>query len=156
MIKSEHIPIRDRILGLTLKLGIDDLKRGGRLARALGVHNSVIKRLLDKQSLPGAENLIKICENAGVSADYILFGRQSPPQTGEIQEINYDIRPSAPVDIRLLSQILVAINDTLEAQKVHLDALKKSRLVGLIYDHCSKEKEKPGILLVQRYLLLTD
>jgi transcriptional regulator with XRE-family HTH domain len=156
MIKTEHLPIRDRILGLADKMGVHDLKRGGRLARSLGVHNSVIKRLLDNQSLPGAENLKKICEHAQVSADYILFGRVSAPQTGEFQEVLYDVRMPAQVDIPLLARALAAVNDTIKAEKLKLDELKTSRLAGLVYEHCSKEKEKPDIVLVKRYLLLTD
>ena len=118
MIKKEHLPIRDRILGLADKMNVHDLKKGGRLARALGVHNSVIKRLLDNQSLPGAENLKKICEHAQVSADYILFGRESAPHASEFQEGLYDARLPAPMDIGLLARVLATVHDTLKAEKL--------------------------------------
>jgi len=84
MIKPEHQNIRERILSLAARFKIADLKKGGKLARALGVHNSVIKRLIENQSLPALDNLNKICEKAGVSADWVLTGREPEPKT-EIQ-----------------------------------------------------------------------
>jgi SOS-response transcriptional repressor LexA len=50
----------------------------GTFARLAKVHNSVIENVRDSVSLPTAGNLIKICQHAGVSADYLLFGKKVP------------------------------------------------------------------------------
>jgi transcriptional regulator with XRE-family HTH domain len=156
MIKPEHYPIRDRILGLARKLGIEDVKKGGSLASRLGVHNSVIKRLLENRSLPGIDNLKKICDNAQTSADYLLFGRDPLPHTGEFQEFTYDARQPAPADTELISGVAAQVQEYLFEHNLKFGPQRVGKIIGLGYEQCVIDKIKPQELNLKALVVLTS
>jgi hypothetical protein len=82
-IKADLIPIRDRIWNLVEKLADG---KPGRFARKAGLHNSIIENVKDKISLPNIENLKKICEFSKVSADFILFGKETSKKIIEYRQ----------------------------------------------------------------------
>ena len=155
MIKSDHYPIRDRILGLARKFGIEDIKKGGSLASRLGVHNSVIKRLLENRSLPGIDNLKKICDNARTSADYLLFGSETLLQTGEHQESTYDARQPAPADTELIAEVAAQVHQYLYEHNLKIGSHRLGKIIGLGYEQCVIDKTKPIELNIKALLVLT-
>ena len=156
MIKPEHYPIRDRILGLARKFGIADIKKGGALAKRLGVHNSVIKRLLENHSLPGLDNLKKICDQAQVSADYLLFGPKALPQTGEHQEFTYDARQPAPADTELIAGVAAQVQAYLYERNLKFGPNRIGKIIGLGYEQCVIDKIKPQELNIKALVVLTS
>lgn len=155
MIKPDQSPIRDRILGLAQKFGIEDIKKGGGLAKQLGVHNSVIKRLLERRSLPGIDNLKKICDSAQVSADYLLFGRQPFLQTAEYQELTYDARQPAPADTELIAGVAAQVHQYLCLHNLKIGSQRLGKIIGLGYEQCVIDKIKPEELNIKALLVLT-
>jgi|WetSurMetagenome_2_1015567.scaffolds.fasta_scaffold227163_2 hypothetical protein len=155
MIKPAHYPIRDRIFGLARKFGIEDIKKGGSLASRLGGHNSLIKRLLENRSLPGIDNLKKICDNAHTTADYLLFGREPLLQTAEHQESIYDSRQPAPADIELISGVAAQVHQYLYDHNLKIGANRLGKIIGLGYEQCVIDKNKPNELNIKALLVLT-
>ncbi|MBW2135650.1 MAG: S24 family peptidase [Deltaproteobacteria bacterium] len=106
-IKNELIPVRNRIWKL-----VEELAGGkpGTFAKKANVHNSVIENVRDNVSLPVVENLIKICNFANVSADYILFGKK-PPTFQPLQPIITIVGkyPDVPSDLRTEDYLAVPL-----------------------------------------------
>jgi len=148
--------IKDRILNLAKKFGIQEVKRGGRLAKKLGVSNSVIYRLMDEISLPGLENLTKICRAAQVNADYLLFGQEPQFLYGRPgDEVFYEARAPAPADLDLMADCVSEIVHYLQERRLKISARRLGQVVRKLYEHCITEDEKPGPELVKAYLRLT-
>jgi len=155
MIKPENFPIRERILKLAEKFGIKDIKKGGALARKLGVHNSVIKRLIEYESLPTIDNLIKISENAGISTDYLIFGGEYQLHIGEHRDISYDARQPAPIDTELIAAVATQVQQYLDKHRLKIGPKRFGKLISLSYEQCVTDKIKPESLEIKSLLLLT-
>lgn len=150
------LEIRKRILDLKERFGIEDLKRGGRLAKKLGVHNSVITRLIDLKSFPTIENIITICQNAGISSDYLLFGKKLQPSLQEFCSEHYEGRPLESLETVLLFEVIETVDEVVINQRQKLSVRQTARLVALVYEHCRRKRERPDADLVEKYLLLKD
>jgi transcriptional regulator with XRE-family HTH domain len=128
--------------------------------KRIGV-NQAVTRWKKGETTPSADSLLAIKKMFAVSIDWLLTGEgreepQAPPTLQEHQPETYAARPPAPVDTALLSQVLGTVSQALTEQKVNLTAAQQSRLSGLVYEHCARERERPTTVLVKRYLLLTD
>jgi len=154
-IEPEFMPVRNRILGLARKFGIQDIKKGGALATALGVHNALIKRLIDKTSFPGLKNLIRICKQAEVSSDYLLFGKEAPLSALEDMGVVYESRQPAPVDLELISQVVAAVLKYLQEHRLKLGPRRIGDMISRGYEDCITEKTRPENLPIKEYLVLT-
>jgi hypothetical protein len=154
MIKPEYQEVRSRILQLMWRLGILDLKKGGSLARALGVHNSVIKRLIENKSLPALENLTRICKTTGVSADFILFGKE-PPTTSEMELTTYDSCQPAPIDTALISEVVTEAQNYLDKHRLKISPERMGKWIAMLYEHRITEKMKLGEDTLKGYLRRT-
>jgi transcriptional regulator with XRE-family HTH domain len=155
MIKSEMLPVRDRILK-----AIEDLpenrQRRGKYPKVPGVHNTVIKRLFDGDSLPAAENLKKISNATGLPIDFFLKGEESKPATAGFISDHCEVQPLESLETILLFEVLEAVEGAIIEKRQKLTLRQQARLVTLVYDHCRREKEQPCHHLVDKYLLLTD
>ncbi len=149
------LEVRRRVLDLKNKFDIFELKRGGRLAKKLGVHNSVITRLIDHISFPTIENIITICKNAEVSADYLLFGREQM-RLEEFTSENYIARPLAPIEADLLHRVNLLVEEILTKEKKKLSPEQKSRLITRIYNDCAEDRSQPDDIMVKRYLWILN
>jgi hypothetical protein len=143
MAKIEKIllPIRDRIL-----LAIEELpanqNRGERQPKAPGLHNTVIKRLIDRVSLPTTKNMIKICQATGLSADYFYFGDsiENTRHYGSEMVQPYQSQSPAPVDTELIAEIVVIAEKYLEECRLKISKERKGILVALLYEYRITEK----------------
>jgi hypothetical protein len=152
MIKPEYQEVRERILALMWRLGISDLKKGGGLARALGVHNSVIKRLIENKSLPALENLTRICKTTGVSADFILFGDK--PSTTSEMKLTDSLQP-APIDTSLISKVVTEAQNYLDKNRLKISPERLGKWVAMLYEYCVTEKKELDEDALKAYLRQT-
>lgn len=140
---QEQKEIKARILGLKERFGIKDLKRGGRLAKKLGIHNSVITRLLDETSFPTFKNLKLICKNAGVSADWLLFGDSWETKAAEQQAEDYLAPTYSEGDLKALAQITLDTDNFLKNSRLHISPERKYYWLQLNFEYWFTNRERP-------------
>lgn len=148
MINDENLPIRDRILNALEDLEENRL-RPGKHPQAPGVHNTTIKRLIDRESLPGVKNLAAICRATNKSADYFIFGKEPALATGEAAAKLYDARPLPDLNEVLLIQVVATVEEYLLREKRKIYPTHKGRLIAALYDICQKDKTLPDSQMVE-------
>lgn len=109
--------------------------------------------------IPEALTLKRIADYGGTTVEWLLYGEAPPAQAKQLQEHApeiYDGRPIAPLDFPKLIEVLAAVEDYYSAHRLKRRSIQKARLIALLYEHCTINKEKPDDILVKRYLPLAD
>lgn len=155
-IEKNLLPIRDRILRAIEELP-ENQQRGNFQPKAKGVHNTVIKRLIDRDSLPTTKNMMKICQATGLSADYFYFGDTAVNTRyhGAEMEQPYQSQPPPPVDTEIIAQVVIIAEKYLEDHRLKISKERKGALISLLYEHRVTEKEAVTPEVVKAYLRLT-
>jgi plasmid maintenance system antidote protein VapI len=151
----EKKEIKERILALKDKFGIKNLRRGGRLAKKLEVHASVITRLIDEISLPTFENLKSICKNAGVSADWLIFGDAWELKTSERKAEDYLAPTYSEGDLQALAQITLEADNFLKNSRLQISPERKYYWLQLNYEYWFTNREKPNETVLKENLNLS-
>jgi transcriptional regulator with XRE-family HTH domain len=142
--------IADRIGEVRKKLNLSQEEFG----KLVGVRKSTISRY-ESGIIPGDENLRKIAEIGNTTIEWLLRGdRPLKPQPSENPQYTFD-QHKAPLDVTLLSEVLTEINNFIADKGLKLLPQREARLVALIYDHCQKDRVKPGRNLVERFQWIT-
>ena len=68
----------------------------------------------------------------------------------------YDARPVAPLDFSKLIEVVAAVRKYFSAKRLKRRPMQEARLIALLYEHCTDNKEHPDQVLVERYLPLAD
>lgn len=105
---------------------------------------------------PSAESLIAIKKVFGISIDQLLTGEEPRPILQEFASEHYESRPLEALETQLLFEVLKAVNTVITEKRQKLTTKQEARLAALVYDHCRREREKPSLYLVEKYLLLAD
>jgi len=146
------MPIRDRIWGLVIKLA-----RGkpGTFAKKAGIHNSVLENVRDGISLPIVENLIKICQYSGVSADYLLFGKEPTPVLEEFAPEAYVAMGPSGGDTEKLAEIVLGAYGFILETRIKISSERLQKWLTLLFEYWFTEKSKPDRIILKKYLDLT-
>ena len=155
-IENNLLPIRDRILGAIEELP-GNRERGKKQPKAKGLHNTVIKRLIDRDSLPNTKNMIKICQATGLSADYFYFGNQAKNTRYLGSEMIQPYQPQspAPVDTEIITQVVIMAEKYLEDHRLKISKERKGILIALLYEYRVTEKEEITPEIIKANLRLT-
>jgi transcriptional regulator with XRE-family HTH domain len=142
-IEKNLVPVCDRILRAIEELPANQ-NRGKKQPKASGVHNTVIKRLIEAESLPSAKNMIKICQATGLSADYFYFGdsAENTRHYGSEMTQPYQSQSPAPVDTDLITQVVIAAEKYLEDHRLKISKERKGVLISLLYEYRVTEKDE--------------
>ena len=105
---------------------------------------------------PSAESLITIKKVFGISIDQLLTGEEPRPILQEFASEHYESRPLEALETQLLFEVLNAVNTVITEKRQKLTTKQEARLAALVYDHCRRERDKPSLYLVEKYLLLAD
>lgn len=107
--------------------------------------------------IPDAKTLSRIADYGKVTVEWLLHGKdQSASQLSEFAPEIYDARPIAPLDFPKLIEVLDAVEDYYRTRRLKRRSIQKARLIALVYEHCTENKEKPDQILVERYIPLAD
>jgi transcriptional regulator with XRE-family HTH domain len=129
-----------------------------KFAKVLGVNQGTVCKY-ESGRLPDAITLNKIAEYGGVTVEWLLHGDATEPPAAKIGELApeiYDARPVAPLDFPKLIEVVDAVEDYYRTHRLKRRSIQKSRLIALVYEHCTENKERPDQILVERYLPLAD
>ncbi len=115
-----------------------------------------VTRWKNGETTPSADSLLAIKRTFGVSIDQLLTGQTEAPGLQEFVPEPYEARPPMPTNATLMGEILGLVKRVIKEEKQRLTDDQEGRLVARIYDQCAEEKNKPDIIMIKRYLLLTD
>jgi len=96
-------------------------------AKKCGISESVFRKYLAGESVPGADKLVDIAREAGVSLDWLATGRAS---TGIAEAANDAV---AAIDAALLETVIDAVEAGLEQIGATLPPARKAKLVASLY-----------------------
>jgi hypothetical protein len=155
-IENNLLPIRDRIVRAIEELP-ENQNRGKKQPKARGLHNTVIKRLIDQESLPNTKNMIKICQATGLSADYFYFGdlAENTRHYGSEMAQPYQSQAPAPVDTELITQVVIIVEKYLEDHRLKISKERKGALISLLYEYRVTEKDEITPDVIKANLRLT-
>jgi transcriptional regulator with XRE-family HTH domain len=128
-----------------------------KFADLIGVNQGTVHKYEKGISAPSEETLRKIANHGKVTVKWLLHGDDQPAaQLSELAPEIYDARPIAPLDFPKLIEVLDAVEDYYRTRRLKRRSIQKARLIALVYEHCTENKEKPDQVLVERYLPLAD
>jgi hypothetical protein len=148
-IEKNLLPVRDRILRAIEELPENQNLRG-KQPKASGLHNTVIKRLINRETLPTTKNMIKICQATGLSADYFYFGDAAENTRHYSSELTEPYQPlyPAPTDTELITQMVVIAEKYLEHHRLKISKERKGVWIALLFEYRVTEKDEitPDVL----------
>jgi hypothetical protein len=154
IIDEKLMPIRDRIVKAILELP-ENRDTKNKYPKAPGVHNTAIKRLIAKESMPNTKTMLDICNATGLSPDYFFFGEKAAATRLESPRESYDHLSPAPMDTERLAAIVTKTLQYLNAHPLKISEKRIGNLTAKLYEHEIIEKEPITPEIIKVYLRLT-
>ena len=117
----------------------------------LGVSKPTISKYESGKAIPSAETLEKVASIGNVSKEWLLRGEGGQPGLQDFVPESYEIGRSEPIEPFLLYFVLEEVENFLREKRLKPSLEKKARLLTKVYNHCNREFDKPGRLIVEKY-----